>query len=351
MKRGRAFISTVPTGASHPPYFAQILTSAICESVRTASITTDCWIDNVRILGQNEAEVRLALEKLKENCTGLGIHFNKEETDPRQYNYLGIAFDHAKQTVNITEKARKKLLVAASVLERDEATVDEYTSLFARCVWCSSILAIDRAQWYYVYKFARRRLSGEQDHRRQIKVWPSIKALWKKWTDIILSAAPRRIDDTNPISHTIYTDASLSGFGGVIFGRGDEPDIVIAGTWGKCSDHINVLEMRAVREVLARWENAGPATVKLYVDNTSVLGQLRRGAARNFKANEELVRIRRIASRKNIEIVEIAYVLSLENPADSPSRANRTFTTSVGEAGGRGQATPGPRCQDNPVRK
>lgn len=320
LKQGRAFVpTTIPTGASHPPLLAQLLVETICDAVRTScQVEMDCWIDNVRILADEKEDVRRATKRIFQLCRELGITINESEdeasTPKQQYTYLGIAFDHSRKTVDITEKARTKIAAAAKVLEEESASTEEWVSLFSRCVWTSTILNIDRSEKYYVYKFCRRKLNG--DNCETVKLWPSIRDIWKNWVSEVVNSFPRVVAPRLP-KYTVYTDASLSGFGGVIFG--EEGDTVIAGAWSM-EEHINLLELKAVRRVLERWDVKGPVDVKVVMDSTSAIGQIRRGYARRFASNEEVKRLKKFLMHKGINITSIEYITSAMNPADKPSR-------------------------------
>ena len=89
----------------------------------------------------------------------------------------------------------------------------------------------------------------------------------------------------------IYTDASLSGFGGVALSS-DGMDWVIAGRWSRIQHglHINLLELIAVRKILfnsARIFLQG-AAIDIVLDNTTAMYQLIKGRSNLFKQNAQL---------------------------------------------------------------
>ena len=94
---------------------------------------------------------------------------------------------------------------------------------------------------------------------------------WWKQEEIYQQGVPLRI---NPPSHTIFTDASLSGWGSHV-----EPEgLLFHGVWTETQSqlHINMLEMMAIsmalKEALHTIKNS---TVLVSTDNTTVVAYLR----------------------------------------------------------------------------
>ena len=95
---------------------------------------------------------------------------------------------------------------------------------------------------------------------------------WWKQEEIYQQGVPLRI---NPPSHTIFTDASLSGWGSHV-----EPEgLLFHGVWTEAQSqlHINMLEMMAIsmalKEALHTIKNS---TVLVSEDNTTVVAYLRK---------------------------------------------------------------------------
>ena len=105
-------------------------------------------------------------------------------------------------------------------------------------------------------------------------------------------------------------------------------------------EHINLLELKAVRRVLERWDVKGPVDVKVVMDSTSAIGQIRRGYARRFASNEEVKRLKKFLMHKGINITSIEYITSAMTLRTNQAES----TTSVGLAGGNGQRPSPARC-------
>ena len=135
-----------------------------------------------------------------------------------------------------------------------------------------------------------------------------------------------------PISRrvVIYTDASLSGFGGVALSS-DGMDWVIAGRWSRIQHglHINLLELIAVRKILfnsARRFLQG-AAIDIVLDNTTAMYQLIKGRSNLFKQNAQLHAIHVLCEVCQITIVNIRYINTSKNPADFWSRVFSSVRT------------------------
>lgn len=80
--------------------------------------------------------------------------------------------------------------------------------------------------------------------------------------------------------HTLVTDASLSGWGAILFA---DTDVAYCGKWKGVESHtrIALLELKAIRLALERMPRTdSECLLDIVVDNTSVLGQVKRGRSR-----------------------------------------------------------------------
>ena len=335
IKNGRAYIPTsVPTGGRHPPKFAHLLTSTLCKMIefefRDVDIAADGFVDNIRILGNDDCYIMSATNRLFELCKVIGITINESLDNclpVRQYDFLGIKFDHSDHSVQLTEKSKGKLQWISDELQHDSIvlSVRDIQSIFGICVWCSTILACDKSSKYFVYKFYRRQCQGST--MDEVKMWPSIVGLWRSWVDELLGSASRIVKGPEDYGrhYEVFTDACLSGWGGIAYGPdGLETILGDSFTAAKQKKHINFLELVTVRFFFQRWvpQRAAdvPISVRLHIDNTSSLGQLRRGYSSVFDYNSELQKLKHVLAHKNITLVEVVWVSTLQNPADHWSR-------------------------------
>lgn len=345
--RGETLIpTTIPTGASEPPLFAQILTMAMVREAVSrvgAVIDTDCFIDNIRLSGNCPTSLKLALDSLYEVASQFRVRINEDIEaawntclDQRPYVFLGIVFDHTNKTVALSEKSKQKLRTWKQCLSGEAPfTVVDWQSVFGLCVWCSLTISHPRADYYYVYKFMRRKLGllakGHITEWDDVSVWPSIRPIWDRWLENLLTAQPYDLLLPSVPTFCVYTDASLHGFGAVFFGAHERQEAIVGEAWqavvaeqwslSEKQKHINLLEIRAVRRALEKWNMpVGAAIVRLFIDNTSAMYQLQKGSSTSFEHNEEIRKIQLICKDRNITLESVSYVRSEDNHADWWSR-------------------------------
>lgn len=189
------------------------------------------------------------------------------------------------------------------------------------------VVALRRTAYYHVYKFMRRKArTGDRDH--MIPVWPSIIPTWRMWLNELAQAPRRHLATTAGEVATIFTDASLSGWGAMVFS--DAGEIVLADAWHprERTQHINVLEMRALRRALECWQTGLITKVHIKLDNTVAISTHQRGRSGTYALNAELARTQQVLEEKNLLVLSISYVRSAENPADIWSRITQPDTIS-----------------------
>jgi hypothetical protein len=323
-KEGRAYApTTVPTGARQPPLAAQILCKALLAEVACRTCTSfgaDAFIDNIRLLADDAENLTTIAKSFVDLCSEVRITLNdggKIEIC-QKYTFLGIVFDHALRQVTIAEKTRSKL---QQPVDWESMTWQHVQSLFGVLVFAASVLALNRSQYYYIYKYMRKRCASGTQLWEAAKVWPSSIPLWNMWLQTLANAPPREILHT-PGSLTIYTDASKTGYGAILYSP--TGDHTISGSWkeGECDEHINLLELKAVRIAIQNLPFPELSTITIFVDNTSTEGQLKKTRTSSYAHNRELQKIEEVLSLRKVKIVESKYVKSALNPADPLSRGD-----------------------------
>jgi hypothetical protein len=142
---------------------------------------------------------------------------------------------------------------------------------------------------------------------------------WPKTVDV-LSYGLKRLT-TGDHSYTLFTDASLTGFGAVLLRDADGFIDTYAGKWNKSysSGDINVLEMKALASAAAHWPILSQASsLSVVMDNTSCTSTLKKGSAYSWSLNKALRDALRLLPA-DVPIT-IGYITSTLNPADALSR-------------------------------
>ena len=185
----------------------------------TEDVVFDALIDNARMCSDNLLSLCAAWSALKKLCAYVGITVG-EETPPspnaEPYVFLGIRYDHAQNSVRLADKSIIKLLRAAEDIRlyRD-GNIDDVLAVFGLCIWGSAVTDFPMARVYYIFKFIRRLSRKRSTGSEPVSLWNCIRVSWRSW--IAAVCAETRIHATPERSIIAFTDASLSGWGAVIF--------------------------------------------------------------------------------------------------------------------------------------
>ena len=332
-------LTTIPTGAAPCPLLAQYYSTALAqlakEQVPEDDVDFDVYIDNIRLLTNDEGVLRRFMRALFRSASVLQIEINEssEEVfarDMQKYEFLGIAFDHGNQSTKLGTKTRNKLIDITN--EGTNPTMGAVLRWFGVLQYAAFVNGTVRGKFFWIYKFMRRRAQQRSLLKEPANIWPSLANQWCEWLRIELEA-PARIWDANkqptaPV--TIYTDASGSGYAAVIFLH--DRTLTCAGRWPVSwrSRHINVKEAFALWAGLKRcgqifrldsdYSNTKceGLAVDIRVDNTSVLYCAKKGLSRSWELNCIVTRIRRLPVWQYVRSCE--YVSSMDNRADKASR-------------------------------
>jgi hypothetical protein len=337
---GRAFRpTTIPTGSSGAPLLAQILTIAVARAACGATrVTNNCFIDNTRFCGV-ESELTQVVDAAFSITADIGISINENReicTARKTYVFLGIYFDHADCSVALSEKTKRKLALcvekirsAAGDLEQGSGwSFESAQSVFGVTTWASSVVGCSKADHYHVYKYMRRRarVFSEQP-LASMSIWPCIKSPWLRWLDKLTSAPPRKITSAADDGHeiTMYTDASDSGWGAVVWSGNEESITADRWRWYQKRHHINLKELNAVRLAITNlMPKLRNTRIHLHIDNTSAQGQLKKMRSNIFQYNTVLRKLEHLLKANNITILSTSYIASASNPADFWSRIHTT---------------------------
>eukprot|EP01060_Flectonema_neradi_P031318 TRINITY_DN4721_c0_g1_i1.p1 TRINITY_DN4721_c0_g1~~TRINITY_DN4721_c0_g1_i1.p1 ORF type:complete len:313 (+),score=21.62 TRINITY_DN4721_c0_g1_i1:228-1166(+) len=272
------------------------------------------------------------IEEVRNRLSGLDevaawCHATWKEADSfdlaTEYDFLGVRFNHETNSVVAAERLRNKI----SGVNLSTLTASEIESLIGRLMHASAIAGVYIAKYWFAIKFARRVINninrGVVGLDDIVKLPKSVMAELRSWS---LDAVKERVVEevSTPSSRlTLFVDASLEGWGGVIV---EESGVltVIGDKWRReKGSHINVLEAVALRNSLFALSDRrmNNTILDIRVDNTSVMGAVRkRRCMRNKIMNDVILQISEWFSEKRVSF-SIDYIRSEANPADGPSRS------------------------------
>ena len=131
-------LNTIPTGLCTAPAMAQIVPTAIMREMHDAQTGCTVFIDNLRIVANTQELRYQKFAQLKALCNEPSITLNNEETfvGVTTYVFLGVQYDHNKNSVTLAEKFKKKPQWPPA------NTTEAVETLFSQCVYASCIADI-----------------------------------------------------------------------------------------------------------------------------------------------------------------------------------------------------------------
>ncbi|CUG90979.1 unnamed protein product, partial [Bodo saltans] len=247
-----------------------------------------------------------------------------------KHDFLGVEYNMfpVAQT-RLTERFLDRLRQARESL-RGTPTMRDFLKITGRILYANVVmesLIFYSLDFYYMYKFLCRRVGTGLD--TAARIWPSLVFRLQGILALLLKNEPRQwqiaAQAPSSLSHAaLFTDASLEGYGAVLI-MPDASLNVVAGKWtlGEKKIHIGILEAQAVPIALRNLTQLSLHKFDLWIDNTSVLGNLvlrnrYKAPPRSFEFASRVREIKTTEAWGNCGSVR--YVPSDVNPADAPSR-------------------------------
>lgn len=288
-------------------------------------IRCDIWIDNVRYYGPRQA-VTAAVQQLR--TVSNTVNAAMTVADPTAtYDFIGVNFDHSKQSVCLASKTSKKILQNVP----GKIRADDLEGLVGRLIFASAVLQRPLINRWWTLKWARRVFNqlnrGLKTAASIIDVNDSVRRALNQWINEARSSHNVVRRNSSKRRATLFTDATLEGWGAVLITQ--ENEVFVAGgrfpaTHPEYGNNIAPHEAWAVDLALNAFSEHVKvlAELDLFVDNTSV----KHGIARAQVKAESLVNpVRNIISKiiDNRISLFVDYVNTKMNPADSISRGER----------------------------
>ena len=318
----------LPFGLSPAPKVFTIVMSPVKSWARANRLLMFQYLDDWLNLAQNKALAATQTLLFVEMCVTLGLVVNleKSELEPSQrITFLGFEFDFTvgmlypmpEKLRNVERMASKLLVTKRPQVQLAESLRGKLTSLekavplgrlhfraFQRVV----TIAIRRGR----YPAATMTLT---ERARDDLRWWSQRAFTLKG-QLFLPPPP---------SVQIQTDASKTGWGALVQGK------VFQGTWCQSERnlHINVLELRAVREVCrACPERLVNRSVLFLIDNTTVVAHInRQGGTRSQILMNETRALFATVTSLHMHIAAHHIAGALNAVADLASRKRQVLST------------------------
>jgi hypothetical protein len=320
----------MPMGLTCSPELMQCIIRILMESASAKlkdarSVSTLGYIDNILACGPPEVIEEWA-RHFRLLCSHAGITLNDEDVNvPHTRSaFCGRGYDLNTGTTFIPESGRAKLRdLFPAIRNRELLSLNDLASIMSTLIYCSRNTGIPLCRHFYAMKMFRKFSSVHSAHRNApaFRCWSSATQILERWVAELLATGEVSATDLISLHETpeaiLFTDATLSGFGGVLL----LPDGAI-----HCVGHsfhdphhrasINELELRALRYCLNYFDPilAGKV-VYVGIDNTSAMHAFRSANPKSYYLGREASKIRSSAAG-----IFVAYITSAENPADELSR-------------------------------
>ncbi len=203
-------------------------------------------------------------------------------------------------------------------------TMQDFASIMGILVNANTVVAACPSKYYYVYKFMRRRAQQQLPDNAPVRVWPSTVPILKEWISDMLFAAPRDMSAPPPAraSCILVTDASLVGFGAILFFKGKAYSF--RGAWPEWVLRLRmpIVELEGKTVLIAALLFSGQfpelrqANWDIVVDNTTFQQVVLKGRSPSYHLNEAVTFLLDVG----ISIRSVAYIASADNPADCFTR-------------------------------
>lgn len=285
------------------------------------------YVDDFRIAGSKRRCLH-AIDVIKHNAAELKITIKSELAFSTTPTFLGVCYNHVSKSVTISKKTLSKLPSAVP----ETMTAGLLYRTVARLIFCSGPLDINIGRFYFTMKHATSICNkvnrGLMDDEHVLKLPNGLRASLARWIELVHRPAFFAGRDWTARAKTpkvtLYTDASLAGWGAVLINSAGAV-YVVGGQWNdsktlKSSD-ISWLEARAVRYAMTAFRDIieRHKTIQLRIDNTSVVAAYDRGRGRAAAIHVEVIETIEWLREKGIT-VRVAYIESAKNPADCVSR-------------------------------
>jgi hypothetical protein len=279
-------------------------------------------VDNVRFT----AATQLAVDSAASNFVSLCKTYRLTAKEEPPSTFLGMSCDYDAGTVRIKPALIARIMQAKLTPQ----PLDDLWALFSRCVYASRIMRLPLAEFFSAIKWMRRKCAlfakGTIKLDDTVAVWDVAAKDWRRWIHMIQENPPTA--HWNAVAccpeFALYTDASTTGWGAVLFAEEDGLIREASGTWGckKLASDMPVLETSAAGLAAQAFRDAIPSGAKLLllVDSSSALGALRKGSSAVELMNKAVREA--LASFTKLSSLHVAHVTTDENPADNLSRGS-----------------------------
>ena len=330
--RGRVYqFKALPFGLSTSPFVFTRLMIVIATFLRRRAITLHPYLDYWLARNQNRRKLLEHRQFIMSLINSLGLIINYEKSDlvPAQvFTFIGMEFLTHINIVRVPQARQMKILDSVRIfLQKTSVSARDFLSLLGQLNAAADFVMLGRLHIRPLQMSLHNQWQPQKFPLcHQIGITTKILQHLKWWLqeDLYRHGILMKID---PPSHTIFTDASLSGWGARV-----EPEgLLFHGLWTEDQSrlHINVLEMKAIFLSLTRAvHKVKNSTVLVSTDNTTVVAYIRhQGGTHSTVLSEEVWNILNLCLAHNIQLLAKHIPGRFNTLADRMSRIDKPIST------------------------
>ncbi|ORC86506.1 uncharacterized protein TM35_000282220 [Trypanosoma theileri] len=276
------------------------------------------WIDNIRISGPHD-KVENWGHQIAHNMQHCGVTIGEQHLKTKEYDFIGVHFNHKDHTVSLSAKTIRRLKEATSL---EKTTVEQLESTVSRMMCAGGVRGESLFPYYFFLKIVRRRLSrlnrGLIRPQDPAHLSSTAKSIGHNWLKTLLMNKPVHPPQKLPSTATLVTDASMYGWGALLFKDSGEV-LAAGGAWEHTPHMISQAKARAVHLALRGFKPHLTGPLDIRVDNTTVMHIMKKGNTHSQALVKEADAIDKVLRLHGIRATW-SYVASEQNPADGLSR-------------------------------
>ena len=330
-RRSHKYLRFTLIGLSTSPFVFTRLMTVIATFLRRRAITLHPYLDDWLARNQNRRRLLEHRQFILSLISSLGLIISYEKSDlvPAQvFTFIGMEFLTRINIVRVPQSRQMKILETVRMFsQKTSVSARDFLSLLGQLNAAADLVMLG---WLHLRPLQMSLHNQWKPQNfplcHQIGMTTEILQHLKWWLqeDRYRQGIPLRID---PPSHTIFTDASLSGWGAHV-----EPEgLLFHGLWTEDQSrlHINVLEMKAIFLSLSQAvHKVKNSTVLVSTDNTTVVAYIRhQGGTRSPDLTEEVWNILNLCLAHNIQLLAKYIPGRFNTLADRMSRIDKPIST------------------------
>jgi len=308
-------LTRLPMGMRIAVDVAHTATEIIASFIMPDGVRCDVYIDNVRFLGDNRADVIKAaatfitrsrevnatineVPDLGEDATAAATRLVCSEGD-----FLGVHFDYVNKTVKVTQKTVAKLQALREVFVSGKPTYRNFLALFGLLFFSQQVMRLTPASHYYALKLYSETARSLQENpgllESPFKCVPSRMKEVLSWVDSAIAneaVVVNRKRDPGEARYVLVTDASKRGWGAVLLDQITGQVFIRHGRWdvrwtGRGTS--SWTESEAIARALHAFFGAeGPRdTIDILSDSTPAVGAFTRGYSLKYSVNNSVNKV------------------------------------------------------------